>query len=237
MFLRVSWAGLLAISLIGCASTKGGAKRTGGLDLGPARVALDEARRAGAPQRVPDIFNQAEGHLKEAETLSANSGASGAKPDTTQRAEILGRLAAAEAHCATDLARLYPKGTPPDKAAHDSSELSGRLRRSEEERRRLEQRVGLLQRELELTETEVVRTKARLQGIETKADASSAIAEARILMGRLDARDKVTLARCQEVLTKAERQLSENNFGAAVFFARKVQDMVTKGREASPPPP
>ncbi|HXB53695.1 MAG TPA: hypothetical protein VN461_02865 [Vicinamibacteria bacterium] len=234
MFFRVSWVVLLAVSLVACASTKGGTKRTGGLDLGPARVAVDEARRAGAPQRVPEIFNQAEGHLKEAEALSANSAAA---PDATQRAEILGRLAAAEARCATDLTRLYPKGPPTDKAAHDNSEVAGRLRRSEEERRRLEQRVSLLQRELELTETEVVRTKARLQGIETKADASSAIAEARILMGRLDARDKVTLGRCQELLAKAERQLSENNFGAAVFFARKVQDMVTKGREASPPPP
>jgi hypothetical protein len=202
--------------------------------LGPARVAVDEARRAGAPQRVPEIFNQAEGHLKEAEALNARSGATA---DTAQKAEILGRLAAAEAHCATDLARLYPKGLPADKAAHDNSEIAGRLRRSEEERRRLEERVGLLQRELELTETEVVRTKARLQGNETKADASSAIAEARILMGRLGARDKVTLGRCQELLTKAERQLGENNFGAAVFFARKVQDMVTKGREASPAPP
>jgi hypothetical protein len=234
MLLRVFWAVLLAVSLVGCASTKGGTKPTGGLDLGPARVAVDEARRAGAPQRVPEIFNQAEGHLKEAEAISANSGATS---DATQRAGVLGRLAAAEAHCATDLARLYPKGPPSDKTVHDSSELAGRLRRSEEERRRLEQRVSLLQRELELTETEVLRTKARLQGNETKADASSAIAEARILMGRLDARDKVTLGRCQELLTKAERQLSENNFGAAVFFARKVQDMVTKGREASPPPP
>jgi hypothetical protein len=234
MLLRASWAVLLAIPLVACASAKGGAKRTGGLDLGPARVAVDEARRAGAPQRVPEIFNQAEGHLKEAEALSASSGATA---DTAQKAEILGRLAAAEAHCATDLARLYAKGLPADKTAHDNSDLAGRLRRSEEERRRLEQRVGLLQRELELTETEVVRTKARLQGIETKADASSAIAEARILMGRLDARDKVTLGRCQELLVKAERQLSENNFGAAVFFARKVQDMVSKGREASPPPP
>jgi hypothetical protein len=234
MLLRVFWAVLLAVSLVGCASTKGGTKPTGGLDLGPARVAVDEARRAGAPQRVPEIFNQAEGHLKEAEAISANSGAT---PDATQRAGVLGRLAAAEAHCATDLARLYPKGPPPDKTPHGSSDLAGRLRRSEEERRRLEQRVTLLQRELELTETEVVRTKARLQGNETKADASSAIAEARILMGRLDPRDKVTLGRSQELLSKAELQLSENNFGAAVFFARKVQDMVTKGREASPPPP
>ena len=97
--------------------------------------------------------------------------------------------------------------------------------------------MALLQRELELTETEVVRTKARLQGIETKADASSAIAEARILMGRVDARDRATLSRCQELLSKAEQQIQENNFGAAVFFARKVQEVVTKAREPGPPSP
>jgi hypothetical protein len=217
------------------------------LDLGPARSAVDDARRAGAPQRVPDLFNQAEAHLKEAEDLSTRTDV---KPDTTQRAEILGRLATAEGRSAADLARLYAKSAPPppspapspsaDKAPHrdkDNVDLGPRLRRSEEERRRLEERVSLLQRELEVTETEVVRTKARLQGIETKADASSAIAEARILMGRLDARDRATLARCQELLAKAERQLNDNNFGAAVFFARKVQDVVTKARETTPPSP
>jgi hypothetical protein len=78
---------------------------------------------------------------------------------------------------------------------------------------------------------EVIRTKARLQGIETKAEASSAIAEARILMTRLDARDRATLSRCQELLDKAEQQINENNFGAAVFFARKAQDIATKARE------
>ena len=97
--------------------------------------------------------------------------------------------------------------------------------------------MTLLQRELELTETEVVRSKARVQGIETKAEASSAIAEARILMGRLDARDRATLSRCQELLRKAEQQINENNFGAAVFFARKVQEMVAKARESSPSQP
>ncbi len=229
------WAVLLVTPLFACASASRGTKPAGPLDLGPARAAVDEARRAGAPQRVPDLFTQAEGHLKEAEALSARSEP---KPDITQRAEILGRLAAAEGRCAADLARLYAKSPPSDKATRtDGPDLSGRLRRSEEERRRLEERVTLLQRELEVTETEVVRTKARLQGTETKADASSAIAEARILMGRLDARDKATIARCQELLAKAEHQLNDNNFGAAVFFARKVQDVVTKARDTSGPPP
>ena len=42
---------------------------------------------------------------------------------------------------------------------------------------------------------------------------------------------------CQELLRKAEQQINENNFGAAVFFARKVQEMVAKARESSPSQP
>ena len=83
----------------------------------------------------------------------------------------------------------------------------------------------------------MIRTKARLQGIETKAEASSAIAEARILMGRLDANDRATQSRCQELLSQAEQQINENNFGAAVFFARKVQDIVTKSPAPAPTQP
>jgi len=222
---------LLAIPLLSCASAPPKPiPAAGEVDLRPARSAVDDARRAGAPQRVPDIFGQAEGHLREAEALNVPGAAS---TENGRRVEILGRLVAAEAGCAADLARRYPKGVPAVKGA-PTGDLASRLRRSEEERRRAEERVALLQRELELTETEVIRTKARLQGIETKADASSAIAEARILIGRLEAKDRTTVGRCQELLAKAERQLDENNFGAAVFFARKVQDMLARPRETAP---
>ncbi len=230
MDLRQAGAVLLAMPVLACASSGAKPQPARQVDLRPARAAVEEARRAGAPQRVPDIFGQAEGHLKEAEALNVPGAAAS---ESGPRVEILGRLAMAEAGCAADLARRYPKGVPPVKgvsgARGEPAELAARLRRSEE-------RVALLQRELELTETEVIRTKARLQGIETKADASSAIAEARILMGRLDPKDRTTLGRCQELLAKAERQLDENNYGAAVFFARKVQDMLSRPREAAPQP-
>lgn len=232
MRLPAPWAVLLLLPAVACASAGGGSARRPGLrqvDLKPARAAIEEARRAGAPQRAADTFRQAEAHLKEAEGLA---GRGPVAADRAQRAEFLGRLATAEARCAMTLARLYVPGAAGDKAARaDDVEVAARLRRSEDERRRLEERVSLLQRELELTEMEVVRTKARLQGIETKAEASSAIAEARILMTRLDARDRATLSRCQELLDKAEQQIGENNFGAAVFFARKAQDIATKSRE------
>lgn len=228
---------LLTLPLAACASAGASAtdKPAGPVDLAPVRAALEEARRAGAPQRPDDAFRQATVHLTDAEVLIA---AGKLTAERALRVELLGKLAAAEARYAATLAQLEKRTAAASQAARNSdAELGARLRRSEEERRRLEERVVLLQRELQLTETEVIRTKARLQGIETKAEASSAIAEARILMGRLDANDHATLSRCQELLSEAEQQMNENNFGAAVFFARKVQDIVTKSLEPSPPSP
>jgi hypothetical protein len=228
---------LLTLPLAACASAGGTSTDKPGtaVDLAPVRAALEEARRAGAPQNADDIFRQATVHLTDAEVLIA---AGKLTAERALRLELLGKLAAAEARYAATLAQLDKRTAAASQATRNAdSDLTARLRRSEEERRRLEQRIGLLQRDLELTETEVIRTKARLQGIETKAEASSAIAEARILMGRLDANDRATLGRCQELLSAAEQQINDNNFGAAVFFARKVQDIVTKPREPSPPAP
>ena len=227
MRLHTSWTVLLAVPVLACASNPGPGQASAQarrVDLKPARAAVEEARKAGAPTRAPETFKQAESHLKEAEGLAGRGEVAAEK---AQRAEFLGQLAATEAKCATNLVRV--QGGPG--GGRDDAEMAARLRRAEDERRRLDERVALLQRELELTETEVVRTKARLQGIETKADASSAIAEARILMTRLDARDRATLARCQELLAKAEQQIAESNFGAAVFFARKAQEIATRARE------
>jgi len=118
------------------------------------------------------------------------------------------------------------------------------VRKLEEDNKRLEERIALLLHDLDVTETEIIRTKARLKGIETKAEASSAIAEARILMGRLDAKaNAATLSMCEDSLAKAEKQLQQENYGAALFFAMKAQDAATKAQESpdsrrpSPTPP
>jgi len=114
--------------------------------------------------------------------------------------------------------------------------LAARLRKAEEDQRRLEDRIELLQRDLEVTETELIRSKARLKGNETKAEASAAVAEAQILAGRL-AQDKTrasTLARTRESLAKAEEQLGLGNYGAAIFFALKAQDTATRSTQETP---
>lgn len=232
---------LLPLALGACASAK---VRPGSrVDLSAARQAVEAARKAGAPARAADTFKQAERHLREAESLAA---AKDLTAESSVRAQGLGQLAVAEAHCATTLARLPAANT--ERTARTTpvevERANTRSKKLEEDVRRLEERIALLLHDLEVTETEVIRTKARLKGIETKAEASSVIAEARILMGRLDAKNNAaTLSLCEDSLAKAEKQLQQENYGAALFFAMKAQDAATKAQEspdarrASPSPP
>jgi uncharacterized protein YgiM (DUF1202 family) len=206
------------------------------VNLAPARAALEDARQAGASKTAPETYNDAEQHLKEAERLAAVRG-KGSRDQAIQ-AQGLVQLAAAEARCAATAARLASSlKVEKEKRTSNTADvdrLNARLRRSEEDQRRLEERVVLLLRDLELTETEVIRTKARLKGIETRAEASSAIAEARILAGRLDPKARaVTLSLCNENIAKAEQQLTQVNYGAAVFFAMKAQDIAKKAQEGN----
>jgi hypothetical protein len=213
----------LSAVLAGCA-----AKAPPAVDLGEARRAVEAARAAGAAERAPEPLARAQSHLQEAETLAGRA----RQPVDACRADGLGRLAAAEASCAETLARAATAteaGARPD-ASPDAERLAGRLRRAEDEARRLEERVALLQRDLEITETEVIRTKARLKGTATKAEASSAIAEAQILVGRLDGRGQ-SAARGQELIAKAEELLRQENFSAAAFFALRAQEVATRAAE------
>jgi Bacterial SH3 domain/Domain of unknown function (DUF4398) len=216
---------LAAVALAGVTCACATAAKPRAVDLQPARQALEAARAEGAAERAPDTFNRAQGELNEAERLVAARGPEA--PLAAVEAEWAARLALAEARCA---ARDAPA---PAAATDDVRRLETRVRRSEDEQRRLEEQIALRQRELDLTENELIRTKARLKGLETRAEASSAIAEARILVKRLEARGRsVTLKLAEESLEKAETQLQADNYGAALFFALKAQDMVTKAVDA-----
>ena len=220
-------AGLLLLA--GCASRGGPPPK---LDLAPAQEAIDAAREAGADKKAPEPLGRAEAHLKEAADLASASG--GRDPGAAHQAVALVRLAATEAEWATALATTPAAAAPPRHAEEPTAargELEARLRRAEEEQRRLEERVGLLLKELELTETEVVRTKAKIKG-QTKAEASSAVAEAQILLRRM-ADEKMrspNLVRCQELLDRAEQLLRDENYGGAAFFAMTAQDLVEQTR-------
>ena len=229
----------LAVGACATAKTKPGAR----VDLSAPQQAVEAARKAGAPARAPEMFKQAERHLREAQSAAA---AKDLSPEQSARAQGLGELAATEAHCAITLTRLAAPA--PDRTARtppvEVERANTRVKKLEDDNRRLEERIALLLHDLEVTETEIIRTKARLKGIETKAEASSAIAEARILMGRLDSKaNSATLSMCEDSLAKAEKQLQQENYGAALFFAMKAQDAATKAQESpdsrrpSPTPP
>jgi len=218
---------LTLLATIGCAT----AKPPAAVDLDPARQALEAARQAGAPEQASDTFARAEDRLKQAEALAASMTDAAA----ACRAQGLTQQAEAEARCAEALAVERSRPSPPPVADTASTAELQRLqtvvRKSEEDERRLEEWVAMLQRDLAVTETEVIRTKARLKGTETKAEASSAVAEARILLRRLtnDKARAASLARGQELIDRAEQLLGEENYGAAAFFAMKAQDVATKG--------
>ena len=220
--------GGLALFSLACASSPKVPVR---VDLNPARSAIQDARNAGAARHAPDRLRKAQGYLRQAEALVKKS-APGSEPEVRRLAD----LAITEARSAAEIARLTVSMQRPGAAAPDQTNertLAARLRRAEEEQRRLEDRIELLQRDLEVTETELIRSKARLKGNETKAEASAAVAEAQILASRL-AQDRTKasiLARTRESLAKAEEQIGLGNYGAAIFFALKAQDTATRSSQ------
>jgi Bacterial SH3 domain len=210
------------------------------VDLSAARDEIAAARRAGAERAAPEPLSRAEAHLEEAESLAASKGKGAA--ERARRAEELVRLSITEAEWAASVAssRGAPVAvvTPPcEGGVANGPDVDARLRRAREEQQRLEERAALLMKELELTETEVERTKAKVRG-QTKAEASSAIAEARILLHRM-ADEKVrspNLARSQELVARAEELLREGNVAGAVFFAMTAQDLVEQARKMAADP-
>lgn len=218
------WAGLLALCVSGCASAP--REPLQAVDLSPARLALASAEGPPNPQpAAAACLERARQHLQQAEGL-----ASAPTATERERAAGLARLAQAEAGCATALAAAGEAARASAAGAASGSRASGeaeaRAHQAEAERRRLEERVALLQRHLDATETELIRSKARLKGVETRAEASAAIAEARVLMRRaLDARGRTdALGLCQISLDKAEDAMEKGNFGMAVFYAVQARD-------------
>ena len=165
---------------VGCASAGAPPPQ---VDFSPARRAIETARRAGAAEKARNELESAESHLKEAETLASGQGKGAA--ERARQVEALLRLATSEASGAASLAAARSEVQCPvvkEPSAPSCTDVETRLRHAEEDQRRLEERVAFLLKELELTETEVVRTRAKLKG-QSQEQVFSAIAELRILLG------------------------------------------------------
>ncbi len=101
------------------------------------------------------------------------------------------------------------------------------LQRAESERREyLEREVERLHADLRQAEESIVQLESGLRGLHTRADAVSAVAEARIALDRVSQRapwrrDRIAEARAK--LEEADQQLASDHLGAAVFFTSRAQ--------------
>ena len=100
-------------------------------------------------------------------------------------------------------------------------------RRAESERvSRLEREVERLRADLSQAEQELVAMESGLRGSRVRADAISALAEARIQVERATRRvpwRTPLLKEAGEKLDEAERLVEVENFGSAIFFASRVE--------------
>jgi hypothetical protein len=224
-----SFSGSIAVILAlgGCASAPPV------IDLAPARKAVEEAHARAASAEAKECLARAEQDLAGAEKLATMSGA-----EERARAAVLASAAVAGAACVDRLevqaSRLGVPAAAPTVGSGEPEKLRARLRKAAEDQRKLEEMLAILQQDLEATENELIRTKAKLKGIETKAEASSAIAEAQTLVLRTgDEKVRPTgVARAREKLGLAEAQLRAGNYSAAVFFALQAQDLLQKSGRA-----
>ncbi len=226
----------LALCLTACAT---GAPRTSpAVDLTEAQRALEQARAEPAVAREGQCLAQAEQAFSRAEALASST-------DRRERAESerLAGLALAGARCALENAQQRVESERLlGERAQEIERVKRDLREAQDARRRLEERAAVLTRDLELTEAEVIESKARLRKLETKTEDSASEAEARILIRRVnedirrvgeERASSTTLARCHELLKRADQQLRERNYGAAVFFATRAQGLLSPGRRPS----
>jgi hypothetical protein len=108
-------------------------------------------------------------------------------------------------------------------ASHDSDIY----RKAETERiGRLEREIQRLRADLAEAEQELVAVESGLRGSRSRADAISALAEARILVDRAKKRAPwraVLLKEAEEQLDEADRLVEARSFGSAIFFASRAE--------------
>jgi hypothetical protein len=128
---------------------------------------------------------------------------------------------------------------PPSDPALAERELASRdaetFRQAQGERiQALEREVARLSRDLQEAESAMVAIESGLRGAQTRADAVSALAEARIAVERARASApwrRAEIAEVTDKLEEAERQFQAGNPGSAVFFASRAQRIADSLRE------
>jgi hypothetical protein len=164
----------------------------------------------------------------------------------TRRARpILGWVAASIllAGCAGPF-ELSGQNTERDRAAREPVVAEDQSRRAQELELKLarshvallekEAQIQALQEKLELATQEVVRSMAKLRGVESKAEAASNLAEAEIALRMLEkqaagqGRDQ-ELQQTRHLMQMAIDEFKKQNYGGTLYLAAKVKTLSTGG--------
>jgi len=125
------------------------------------------------------------------------------------------------------LGEAEPPAAATDAAAADSARDAEIFREAQREQiHALEREVTRLRAELHEAEAAMVSIESGLRGAQTRADAVSALAEARIAVERARASApwrRAEIAELTDKLEEAERQFQSGNAGSAVFFASRAK--------------
>jgi hypothetical protein len=120
----------------------------------------------------------------------------------------------------------FSAGSAPDPPVEPAEEVEV-YRRAEAERLEFfEREIARLREDLARAEASIVAMESGLRGSQSRADAVSALAEARIALDRVSRRVPWRKDRVEEARTKlaeAQHQLDLDHVGAAVFFASRAQ--------------
>ncbi len=134
---------------------------------------------------------------------------------------------------------LFGPSPPPTATPEPALEIAARdtqiYRQAQiEQTQALEREVQRLRAELNEAESAMAAIESGLKGAQTRADAVSALAEARISVERARAAApwrRTETAELSEKLQEAERQFQAGNTGTAVFFASRAKRIADGLRE------
>jgi hypothetical protein len=135
------------------------------------------------------------------------------------------RLALALAAGLWQAACAHP-APPPAPAPHPSEPSPEVYRRAEEARvKLLEHEIERLNADVAAAEETLVSVESGLRGSQTRTEAVSMLAEARIEVDRAEKRAPWradAAAEAQEKLEEADRQIAQNHIGSAIFFISRA---------------
>lgn len=143
------------------------------------------------------------------------------KPSTNAAADRLGRTLE---QCRTGL----------ESTRAENTRLREQVRIAQQESAAAEERFVALQREMDRALDDVLASKASLRGVNNRALAISRIAEVRVQMQSAVGHDQpeaaARLRGGEALLARADRALTEGNYGGAAYLADRAGELIRQAR-------